>query len=129
MSIHPRRLEKACHQAVLWISTSSQRSKTNAKRARRPPVFGRRRDLQPGRQGDGYRSSKGSAVSRGALMLGVIFLRFSYYWPHDTDALEWLHGVTGTTGPPLLMASMQFFSISWATRVGFPAIVYPSIAS
>lgn len=62
-------------------------------------------------------------------MLGVIFLLFSYYWPHDTDALEWLHGVTGTTGPPLLMASMQFFSISWATRVGFPATVFPSIAS
>jgi len=32
-------------------------SKTNAKRACRPPVFGRRRDLRRGRQGDGYRSS------------------------------------------------------------------------
>jgi hypothetical protein len=37
--------------------------------------------------------------------------------------------VTGTTGPLLLMAFMQFFSISWATRVGFPATMFPSIAS
>ena len=38
-------------------------------------------------------------------------------------------GVTGTTAPLLLMASMQFFSISWAIRVGFPATVFPSMAS
>src|SRR5438874_13818990 len=41
----------------------------------------------------------------------------------------YVHGVTGTTAPLLLMASMQFFSSSWAIRVGFPATVFPSIAS
>src|SRR5262245_58201943 len=55
--------------------------------------------------------------------------RFPHCCPQVTEALEWSHGVTGTTGPPLLIASMQFLSISWATRVGFPATVFPSIAS
>src|SRR5262249_27750307 len=61
--------------------------------------------------------------------LGVKVLCFRYCGGHVTDAPEWLHGVTGTTGPPLLRASMQFLSISWAIRVGFPATVFPSIAS
>ncbi len=34
------------------------------------------------------------------------------------------HGVTGTTAPLLLILSMQFFSISWPGRLGFPESVY-----
>jgi hypothetical protein len=117
----------ACHQAVLWISTSSRRSKTNANRARRPPVFGRRRDLERGKQGDGYKSSKGSAVSRGALMLGGYLLCFSYYCGHAEVYVVFVrsHGVDGTTGPLLLMASMQVLYISWMGRCAFPEGVEP----
>ena len=73
-------------------------------------------------------SKEGSAVSRGALMLEVR-LRFRCYCPQVTDAPEWSHGVTGTTGPLLLMASMQFFRCSCTVRVGLPATVFPSMAS
>ena len=52
--------------------------------------------------------------------MGVIFLCFRYYG-HGTGGFGKVkgHGVTGTTSPLLLIASMQFFSISWAGRLGF----------
>ena len=59
-------------------------------------------------------------------------LSFNFrYYGHGAGGVGKLygHGVTGTTAPLLLMASMQFFSISWATRVGFPAVVFPSMHS
>ena len=59
----------------------------------------------------------------------VICLCFPYYCPHVTDAPEWSHGVTGTTGPLLLMASMQFFKCYCTVRVGLPETVFPSICS
>src|SRR6266496_5059514 len=75
-------------------------------------------------------SKKGSAISRGALMLWGYVLCFRYYGQGAGGFGKVNeHGVTGTTAPLLLMASMQFFSISWARRVGFPATVLPSIAS
>src|SRR4029450_11847378 len=79
----------------------------------------------------GYRSIKGPAISRGALMLGGYLLTSGYCDGHAAGGFgnEYGHGVTGTTAPLLLMASMQFFSISWATRVGFPAVVFPSMHS
>src|SRR5207249_9143942 len=60
---------------------------------------------------------------------GGYLLCFRYYGHGVALGNVCGHGVTGTTSPPLLILSMQFFSISWATRVGFPEIVYPSIAS
>src|SRR6266496_2542164 len=75
-------------------------------------------------------SKKGSAISRGALMLWGYVLCFRYYGQGAGGFGKVNeHGVTGTTAPLLLMASMQFFSDCWARRVGFPEIVYPSIAS
>ena len=57
-------------------------------------------------------------------MLGGYLLYFRYYG-HGAGGFgnETGHGVTGMTSPLLLMASMQFFSISWPGRLGFPASV------
>ena len=51
-------------------------------------------------------------------------LSFNFrYYGHGAGGFgnETGHGVTGMTSPLLLMASMQFFSISWPGRLGFPA--------
>jgi hypothetical protein len=69
-----------------------------------------------------------SAVSREALKRWG-YLHFSCYGRGDGGLGNvYGHGVTGTTAPLLLMASMQFFSDSRTRRVGFPETVFPCIA-
>src|SRR5262245_38668723 len=51
-------------------------------------------------------------------------LSFNFrYYGHGAGGFgnEYGHGVTGMRSPLLLIASMQFFSISWPGRLGFPA--------
>src|SRR5262249_24483219 len=50
-------------------------------------------------------------------------LSFVRYYGHGAGGFgnETGHGVTGMRSPLLLIASMQFFSISWPGRLGFPA--------